>query len=401
MRSKIRVFTRLSGSSAVRHGKVWFMRIGIDVRYLSHGLVGGVHRYVTYLVPALMQAGSQHQFFLYADTKRPLELTDIPDNAVVRLLPYRNALSSVYNDRFMHRMMAQDKPDVVHFPANYGFGPRGARTIITLHDQINVMPLREIVRGHNKKASTIGMMTYLHFSTVQALRRADLVVTISNYSRQEIIRHSGFDAKRIEVVMYGPPPDARRITDEAVLAGIRQRYQLDKPFVLADAIKNPGTLTRAWERLSADLREQYQIVFFSRVPEPPAEALQAETAGHARVLVRPPYEDLIGLFNLARAFVFPSWIEGLGIPVFEAMTCGAPVIASDRGSIPEVAGDAGLLADAEDADAFASHIARVLTDPELANQMRTRGFERAAQFTWSETARRVLACYERALNLPA
>lgn len=377
------------------------MRIGIDVRYLSHGLVGGVHRYITYLVPALMKAGPQHQFFLYADTKSPFELTDIPANAAVRLLPYRNPLSSVYNDRFMHRTMTQDKLDVVHFPANYGFGPRGARTVITLHDQINVMPLREIIRGHAKKWSTIGMMTYLHFSTVQALRRAALVITISNYSRQEIIRHSSFDANRIEVVMYGPPPDARRITDETVLAGIRQRYQLDKPFVLADAIKNPATLTRAWERLPTELREQYQIVFFSRVSEPPLEVLQARSAGYAQVLIRPPYEDLIGLFNLASAFVFPSWIEGLGIPVFEAMTCGAPVIASDRGSIPEVAGDAGLLADAEDVETFALNIARVLTDPELANQMRRRGFERAAQFTWDETARRVLACYEHALKLPA
>lgn len=376
------------------------MRIGIDVRYLSHGLVGGVHRYVTYLVPALLAAGPQHEFFLYADTKNRLELADLPANAIVRLLPYRNPLSSIYNDYFMNRAMAQDRLDVVHFPANYGFGPRGVRTVITLHDQINVMPLREIIRGHAKKVSTIGMMTYLHVSTVRALRRAHLIVTISDYSRREIIRHSGFTADRVEVVMYGPPPDARRITDPAVLEDVRQRYQLEKPFVLADAIKNPGTLVRAWERLAPELRERYQIVFFSRTPEPPAEVIEAQTAGHARLLVRPPYDDLLVLFNLAQAFVFPSWIEGLGIPVFEAMTCGAPVIASDRGSIPEVAGDAGLLADAEDAEGFARNITRVLTEPDLAAKMRARGFTRARQFTWDETARRILNCYERALHLP-
>jgi glycosyltransferase involved in cell wall biosynthesis len=377
------------------------MRIGIDVRYLSHGLVGGVHRCITYLIPALLAAGPQHEFFLYADTKKPLELTALPPHATVRLLPYRNALSSVYNDYFMRQTMQQDQLDVVHFPANYGFGPSGTRTVITLHDQINVMPLREIVRGHAKKASTLGMMTYLHFSTVEALRRADMLITISEYSRQEIMRHNSFDPDRIEVVMYSPPPDARRITDAAALEAVRQRYQLDKPFVLADAIKNPGTLVRAWQKLAPDLRQQYQIVFFSRTPEPPAEVFEAEAAGHARLLIRPPYDDLIALFNLARAFVFPSWIEGLGIPIFEAMVCGAPVIASDRGSIPEVAADAGLLADAEDADGFARNITRVLTDPELAAQMQARGFARAAQFTWDETGRRILTCYERALHLPA
>lgn len=377
------------------------MRIGVDIRYLSHGLMGGVHRYVTYLTAALLAAGPQHDFFLYADTKKPLELSDLPANATVRLLPYRNPLSSVYNDYFMRQAMKQDRLDVAHFPANYGFAPAGVPAVITLHDQINVMPLREIVRGHAKKASTIGMMTYLHFSTVQALRRARLVITISEYSRQEIIRYSSFNPAQIEVVMYSPPPDARRITDAAALETVRQRYQLEKPFVLADAIKNPATLVRAWQKLAPELREQYQIVFFSRTPEPPAEVLAAQAAGDARLLIRPPYADLIALFNLARAFVFPSWIEGLGIPVFEAMVCGAPVIASDRGSIPEVAGDAGLLADAEDADGFARNITRVLTEPELAAQMRARGFARVAQFTWDETARRTLACYERALRLPA
>ena len=377
------------------------MRIGIDVRYLSHGLMGGVHRYVTYLTAALLAAGPEHDFFLYADTKKPLELANLPANATVRLLPYRSALSSVYNDYFMRRTMEQDRLDVVHFPANYGFGPPGVPTVITLHDQINVMPLREIVRGHAKKAATIGMMTYLHFSTVQALRRASMVITISEYSRQQIMKHNSFDPERIEVVMYSPPPDARRIDDAAVFEAVRQRYQLEKPFVLADAIKNPGTLTRAWQKLAPELREQHQIVFFSRTPEPPAEVLAAQAAGHARLLIRPPYDDLIVLFNLARAFVFPSWIEGLGIPVFEAMVCGAPVIASDRGSIPEVAGDAGLLADAEDTDGFAHNITRVLTEPALAAQMRARGFARVAQFTWDETARRMLACYERALHLPA
>ena len=77
------------------------------------------------------------------------------------------------------------------------------------------------------------------------------------------------------------------------------------------------------------------------------------------------------------------------------MTCGAPVIASDRGAIPEVAGGAALLADAEDADTFAQHITRVLTDPTEAQRLRERGFARAAQFSWRDTALRTLECYER------
>ena len=105
-------------------------------------------------------------------------------------------------------------------------------------------------------------------------------------------------------------------------------------------------------------------------------------------------QDLIALYSMAEAFAFPSWIEGFGIPLLEAMICGAPVIASDRGAIPEVVGDAGLLADAEDAAAFARHLSVVLGAPEQAQRLRARGFARAAQFSWPITAQQILRAYQ-------
>jgi glycosyltransferase involved in cell wall biosynthesis len=376
------------------------MRIGLDVRYLSHGLVGGVHRYILHLVPALIQAGAQHTFYLYADTKRPFELTGLPDHVTVRLLPYRNALSSIYHDWFMRRTMAADRLDVVHFPANYGFGPPGARTILTLHDQINILPLREIIRGHRKQARTIAMMTYLHFCTTSALRRAHYVITVSNYSRDRILENSHFDPERIVAWIYAPSPNLRRIEDPTALADVRQRHGLEKPFVLADGVKNPAALVNAWKQLPDDLRQQHQIVFFSRIPTPPEAVFEAQAAGYARLLVRPSDADLMALYSMAQAFVFPSWIEGLGLPLLEAMTCGAPVIASNRGSIPEVAGDAALMTDVDDIEGLARNITTVLTDPEEAKRLRQRGYARAAYFSWDRTAQRYLELYERALKMP-
>src|SRR5579884_640571 len=97
------------------------MRIGIDVRYLSHGLVGGVHTYVEHFVPELVALATEHQIYLYADTKRPLELHNLPEHVTVRYLPWRSPMSSIVNDLFMRRQLAHDHLDVVHFPANYGF----------------------------------------------------------------------------------------------------------------------------------------------------------------------------------------------------------------------------------------------------------------------------------------
>jgi glycosyltransferase involved in cell wall biosynthesis len=370
------------------------MRIGIDVRYLSHSLVGGVHTYVQHLVPALLAAAPQHRFVLYADTKAPFELHNLPAHATVRLLPYRNALSSIANDVLMRRAMAQDKLDIAHFPANYGFGPTGAATVITLHDEINLMSLREIIAGHPKNARTIAMMSYLHLMSRTAVQRAAGLMTVSEHARRAILRYCRLDPEQIVAAHHGLAPDLKRIDDSAAHAAVHARYALDRPYVLADGLKNPAVIVRAWRLLPAELREHYRIVFFAR-REPLPIVDEAVAAGFARLLLRPPREDLITLFSGAAAFLFPSWIEGFGIPILEAMTCGAPVIASDRGAIPEVAGGAARICDAEDETAFAHQLQAVLGDPAEADRLRTLGFARAAQFSWQRTALRTLEGYER------
>jgi glycosyltransferase involved in cell wall biosynthesis len=371
------------------------MRIGIDIRYLSHGLVGGVHTYVKQLVPALLAAGTEHEFVLYADRKVPLELDALPSHATVRYLPYRNALSSVANDLFLlRRAMAADRLDVAHFPANYGFGPCGAATVITLHDAINIMPLREIIAGHRKNARTVALMSYLHLLSSVAVRRASGLLTVSEHARREILRYVHLAPERIVATYHAPTPDLRRVSDPAIHGDVNARYALRRPYVLADGLKNPAVLVRAWRLLPAELRERYVIVFFAR-HQPLPVVQEAVEAGFAHLLLRPPRADLITLFSGAATFVFPSWIEGFGIPILEAMSCGAPVIASDRGSIPEVAGGAARIADAEDEQAFARHLQAVLGDAAEAERLRRLGYARAAQFSWQHTATRTLACYEQ------
>ena len=371
------------------------MRIGIDVRYLSHGLVGGIHTYLTHLVPTLIEQATEHQIFLYADTKRPFELHDLPSHVTVRNLSWRHPLSSVINDFFMWRQMARDRLDIAHFPANYGFGPSNARTIVTLHDALTILPLSITLRSRGQvmtlrnKALTV----YLYVCSRLALRRARLVITVSEHARREIAQHSGFGIDRIVAAPHAPTPDMRRIDDPDRLADVRRRHTLPPHFVLADGLKNPGVLVRAWARLPDDLRADRQIVFFARRPNTLPIVQEAVAAGHAHLLINPSREDLIALYNLADVFVFPSWIEGFGIPLLEAMTCGTPVIASDRTAIPEVAGGAALLMDAEDDATLAGHLTRVLNSPDEARRLRELGLKRAAQFSWRNTAQRILDCY--------
>jgi glycosyltransferase involved in cell wall biosynthesis len=374
------------------------MRIGIDVRYLSHGLVGGVHAYIKSFVPELIRQAETHQIVLYADTKRPFELSSLPPNVSVQLLPYRNPFSSFYIDLTMRQAMERDRIDVAHFPANYGFGPRNGSTIITLHDEINIMPLREIISGHRKNLRTLTMMTYLHLCSTAAVRQADLLITVSAYAARQIAHYGTIRSDRIVPIHHGRALDLCRITDQVRIDQVRQQYELNKPFILGDALKNPAATIRAWRRLPAHLRDTHMVVFFSRRPDPLPVVNEAVADGSARLIIRPSRDELITLLSMAQAFVFPSWIEGFGIPLLEAMTCGAPVIASDRGSIPEVLSNAGLIADAEDDQAIAAHLTTILSNQATSDDLRQRGFRRAEEFSWTKTAAAILASYEQVFS---
>lgn len=375
------------------------MRIGIDARYLSHGLMGGVHTYLRLLIPALIERAGSASIYLYADTKAPFEIdpTTLPPNVTLRLLPYRNPLSAVWLDFTLQRAMAQDNLDVAHFPANFGFAPRGVRSVITLHDAINILPLHEIIIGHPKNARTIGLMSYLHLLSTLSIRRADAIITVSEFSRREIIRVGRLPDDRVVAIKYGPAPHFRRLTRSECAERCRG-LGIERPFFLADALKNPAVISRAWRRLPEAVRATHQMLYFSRVEQPPSPVQEMVQDGHAQVLIRPGNEELVALFNQARGFVFPSLYEGLGLPPLEAMKCGAPVIASDRGSVPEVVGDAAVVIDAQDDASLARAIQRLADDSHFHAAMQARGFARVEEFSWPKPAERVLDVYRSLLT---
>jgi glycosyltransferase involved in cell wall biosynthesis len=109
-------------------------------------------------------------------------------------------------------------------------------------------------------------------------------------------------------------------------------------------------------------------------------------------------DELVTLYNLASVVVLPSLYEGFGFPALEAMACGAPVVVSDRGSLPEIVGDAALIVEAENDESFASAMENVLIDSEVRNRLIERGMSRAAGFTWEEAARKTAQVYEELLK---
>ncbi|GAA0574240.1 glycosyltransferase [Caenispirillum bisanense] len=255
-----------------------------------------------------------------------------------------------------------------------------------------------------------------YLEKIDHLRRATLLLSISESSGDEAVDHLGFDPAA--VVPIGTACDARfrsiRLSD-AQQAHLRAAYGIKRPFVMytggVDHRKNIEGLIRAYAALPRTIRSTHQLAVVCAVQPPERERL-LRLAREARLdedeLVLTgfvPDEDLLALYNACTLFVFPSWHEGFGLPALEAMRCGKAVLAANTSSLPEVVGRKDALFDPFDERAMAALIQRALSDDAFRHDLERHGLKQSQRFSWDETARRALAALEAAarpaFTLPA
>ncbi|USX27936.1 glycosyltransferase [Oxalobacteraceae bacterium OTU3CINTB1] len=241
---------------------------------------------------------------------------------------------------------------------------------------------------------------------IDSLRRAGLLLAISDYSRQEAIDALGLPAQRVVAISTAVDDSFRPAAlDAPALEALRRRFGLTRAMVMYapggfDARKNIDGLITAFSLLPAPVRAGHQLLIASKLDPKDRKTLEQ----HARErgladdeLVLTGYVSdatLIELFSSAALFVFPSKHEGFGLPALEAMACGALVIGADNTSIPEVIGCDEALFDAADPGAIAAKMADALTDAALRERLRAHGRGQAARFSWDITARRALRALE-------
>jgi glycosyltransferase involved in cell wall biosynthesis len=240
---------------------------------------------------------------------------------------------------------------------------------------------------------------YLTAMMPRFLRAADAVLADSEATRRDALRHYRLDEAKIQVVY--PGVDARfRPATKHEIAAVRQKYALPERFILSvgtiEPRKNLAALADAYHGLldrghavgwvHVGRRGWRSAAFFARLA-----ALGLEDK--ARLLGFVPDADLLALYSAADLFAFPSLYEGFGLPVLEALACGAAVVAGNTSSLPEVVGDAGLLVDPCNAGELAGAIERVLEDVTLREDLRARGLIQARRFTWEAAAHATLQVY--------
>jgi glycosyltransferase involved in cell wall biosynthesis len=363
----------------------------------------GTEHYSARLLAVLTRLNTAvgHRFTYYVNapvTSDPQELFGfpLPNNFHLKALPFPRLWTHVR----LSMEMFQHPPDVLFVPSH---------VIPLRHPPASVVTIHDVGYLYYPAAHTRQSLLYLHQSTRFSVRAARLIIAISQTTAQDLQKFYRVPAEKIRVIPHGCDPAFQPVEDLATLARIRVRYGLpfDRPYILYVGTLQPRkNLGRLIEAFALGLRDD-------RLGNPPPvlalagkrgwlyDSLftQVQTLGLEGQVIFPGYveqEDLPALISGAAVFALPSLYEGFGLPALEAMACGTPLIAAKASSLPEVVDEAGLLVPPTDTLLWTNALHAVLTDPGLAKRLAGAGLARAAQFSWTRTARETLRVLEEA-----
>ncbi|HLJ80597.1 MAG TPA: glycosyltransferase family 1 protein [Ktedonobacterales bacterium] len=379
------------------------MRVAFNAQFLQEPRTG-TGRYVFNLLQSLGRVDGMTDY-LVLSPHEPRAVPDTPSTFRWEVAPAgkvsrggENIEKVWWEQRTFPLAAKRGDATIMHIP-HFASPMRtyGIPTIVTIHDVIGLrLPAY-------RASPRVQAYTQL---VARAAKHARMVVAVSEHCKRDIIETLGIPEERVRVIREAPVMAFRRVTDPVLLAEVREKYGLGERFVLniggVDQRKNIAGLVGAFAAVYHELGDPDLQLFIAGDPKrlgssplfPDWRPLTA-TFGIADNVVCAPVdeEDLPLLYSAASCFAFASVYEGFGLTPLEAMACGAPVVCSDRTSLPEVVGSAGLLANPEDPDAFGAAIKRVLASQQLRDDLGARGMARVKLFSWDRVAVETSALY--------
>ena len=380
------------------------MNIIIDIRWIRKKKLDGISQVILNIVKNILEIDTKNEYkFLYnkEDTKDILEKfinsdknnyqfikTDIKLFSLKEIFCLRKFLKNLKADIFY-------SPHFVTFPFNKNY-----KTILTVHDLIPFI-LPETL----SKSSLKWKIFYkFHWPTKFLLKKADLVITVSENSKKDLVRLFGVDDKKISIIYNGV---SEHKFNENIKEKVLLKYHLPDNFILYvgrfDPYKNVTNIIKAYSKLS-NIKNEFKLVIVGDTksayyPELSRLVDKLNLKGNVIFSGYVLSEDLPLLYHLSLAFIFPSLYEGFGLPILEAFSVGTPVLTSNTSSLPEVAGNAAVLVDPKNIGEIAESIKKVLQDENLKQSLIQKGYEQSKKFSWKNSANKLLDIFNEVKNV--
>ncbi|MFH1453373.1 MAG: glycosyltransferase [Armatimonadota bacterium] len=365
-------------------------KIAMDVSSFSK-IKAGVEFYTKNISQAIGRSLNSGSSFIMIDKKPPASHNNI-FNKVYR------AINLVYHYQIRLPLQALfGRLSVLHLPAYIIPVVKFCPSVVTIHDLSFILFPEKFIKTYR---------VYLQFFVPLSMRRADYIIADSRSTKEDIKKLFKIKDDKIKVVYPGVSDSFRVIDDKSVIEEVKQKYKLPERFILfvgtLEPRKNVLGLIKAFNTFKKTDDKNYKLVItgspgwlYNDIYTTVDELKIKDDVVFTGYLAD---EDIPKLYNAADLLVYPSFYEGFGFPIVEAMKCGTPTIASNISSLPEVVGDAGILIDPNNTDEIAEAISNVLNDDELKKKLVKNGIERAKLFTWERSADNVIDIYNKCLE---
>ena len=373
------------------------MRIAVNTRLLLADKLEGIGWFAHETLSRITKAHPEHTFLFLFD--RPYDPRFVyGPNVVPIVLPPPTRHPLLYRLWFglmVPRILRKHKADLF-------LSPDGFLSLSTSVPQLSVM--HDLNFEHYPEDLPAAYSRYYRSFFPRFAKKAARIVTVSEFSKQDIVKHYDVPEERVDVVHNGVSAVYSPLALEEQ-NGVREKLTGGEPYLICvgsmHARKNVARLLLAFDRLAAD-HATIRLVFVGEqmFHDPRMEEAWAQVGHKDRVVFtgRLGQQELRRTLGAAMALVYVSYFEGFGIPVAEAMKCGVPVVCANASSVPEVAGDAALYCDPFDVDDIARAMLTIISDPALRERLSAAGLQRAERYTWERTADGLWASVERMMQ---
>ena len=375
------------------------VNIGIDIS-LTIGERAGVGNYCYNLVKHLAKIDKKNTYvlfpFYYYIFHPDFKKAERPPNRNFRInlkkIP-SNIIKTLWKSGFIPKKFFFPKVDILH-STTFCIPKKGyKKLVVTIYD-LSFLTHPEFHLEDN--------VYHCHKGSLEAVQYADKIIAISENTKKDLVKYLHCDPRKIVVTYLGVDKRFKPIKNQNKIEEIKKKYDLSKRYIFTlssiEPRKNISGLIESYARLPTGITDVYDLVIAGgkgwRNLDIYKRVRKSDFEKKVRFIEYVHDNDLPYLYNGATVFVYPSFYEGFGLPVLEAMTCGCPVISSNISSIPEVVGKAGILINPNNTYELRDSIQKLLENPKVQKRMSKRGLKQAKKFTWEKCAKQTYKIYE-------